>query len=79
MKSGRALTDVLFADLRMTKSKMMRAGRRKGRREFMGEAYAQEVAGGEKAIKGLSPIVKIIQMSDNRFMQNGLVKNASQE
>jgi hypothetical protein len=35
MKSGRALIDVGFADLRTTKNKMMRAGRRKGRMEFM--------------------------------------------
>jgi hypothetical protein len=35
MKSGRALLDVVLADLRITKSKMMRAGRRKGRMEFI--------------------------------------------
>jgi hypothetical protein len=36
MKSGRAFEDVALADFRMTKSKIMRAGMRNGRREFMG-------------------------------------------
>jgi hypothetical protein len=36
MKSGRLVDDVVFADFRMTRRRMMRAGMRNGRREFMG-------------------------------------------